>query len=93
MRITDIRVRQVYATGKMKAKVSITFDDEFVVHEIKVIESEEGVFIAMPNKRLSGGEYKDIAHPINRETRLRLQEAILDAYEKQVASSRRPQTE
>jgi len=85
MQITDIRVRQVFDEGKMKARVSITFDNQFVVHEIKVIEGESGVFIAMPSKKLSGGEFKDIAHPINRETRMMLQDAILKAYYEKVA--------
>jgi stage V sporulation protein G len=85
MQITDIRVRQVFDEGKMKARVSITFDNQFVVHEIKVIEGENGIFIAMPSKKLSGGEFKDIAHPINRETRAMLQEAILKAYEEKLA--------
>lgn len=80
MQITDIRVRQVFDEGKMKARVSVTFDDQFVIHEIKVIEGDNGVFIAMPSKRLSGGDFKDIAHPINKETRTMLQEKILDAY-------------
>ena len=84
MRITDIRVRQVFDEGKMKARVSITFDDQFVVHEIKVIEGETGIFIAMPSKKLSGGEFKDIAHPINKETRALIQDAILKAYEEKV---------
>jgi stage V sporulation protein G len=84
MQITDIRVRQVFDEGKMKARVSITFDDQFVVHEIKVIEGENGVFIAMPSKKLSGGEFKDIAHPINKETRALLQDAILKAYQDKV---------
>ena len=84
MHITDIRVRQVFDEGKMKARVSITFDDQFVVHEIKVIEGETGVFIAMPSKKLSGGEFKDIAHPINKETRALIQDAILNAYDEKV---------
>ncbi len=84
MEITDIRVRQTFDEGKMKARVSITIDNQFVVHEIKVIEGENGLFIAMPSKKLSGGEYKDIAHPINKETRTMLQELILKAYEQKV---------
>ncbi len=87
MQITDIRVRQVFDEGKMKARVSITFDNQFVIHEIKVIEGENGVFIAMPSKKLSGGEFKDIAHPINKETRVMLQDAILKAYEEKVAEN------
>ncbi len=67
---------------KMKAIVSITIDDEFVVHDIKVIEGEKGLFIAMPSKKANDGEYRDIAHPINSETRDRIQSIILDSYEK-----------
>ena len=82
MKITDIRVRKVTKQGKMRAVVSVTFDDEFVVHDIKVIEGEKGLFIAMPSKKSSDGEYRDIAHPINSEMRGVLQSAILDAYDK-----------
>ena len=69
MEITDVRVRKVTKEGKMKAVVSITIDDEFVVHDIKVIEGEKGLFIAMPSRKASDGEYRDIAHPINSNTR------------------------
>ena len=69
MQITDVRVRKVSKEGKMKAVVSITIDDEFVVHDIKVIEGEKGLFIAMPSRKASDGEYRDIAHPINSGTR------------------------
>ena len=69
MQITDVRVRKVAKEGKLKAVVSITFDDEFVVHDIKVIEGEKGLFIAMPSKKAMDGEYRDIAHPINSGTR------------------------
>ena len=85
MQVTDIRVRQVFDEGKMKARVSVTFDNQFVVHEIKVLDGENGLFIAMPSKKLPTGEYKDIAHPINKETRLMLQDLILDAYEQKLA--------
>ncbi len=68
MQITDVRVRKVTKEGKMKAVVSITFDDEFVVHDIKVIEGEKGMFIAMPSRRSVDNEYRDIAHPINPDT-------------------------
>ena len=68
MRITDVRVRKITKEGKMKAVVSITLDDEFVVHDIKVIEGEKGLFIAMPSKKSADGEYRDIAHPINSNT-------------------------
>lgn len=82
MQITDVRVRKITAEGKMRAVVSITLDDEFVVHDIKVIEGEKGLFIAMPSKKANDGEYRDIAHPINSQTRERIQTLILDAYEK-----------
>ena len=83
MQITDIRVRKIENGGKMKAVVSITIDEEFVVHAIKVIEGEKGLFIAMPSRRASDGEFKDVAHPIKSETRERLQRMILDRYEQE----------
>ena len=82
MNITDVRVRKISKEGKMKAVVSVTIDDEFVVHDIKVIEGDKGLFIAMPSRRSSDGEYRDVAHPINTSTRERLQAVILAAYEK-----------
>lgn len=82
MEITDVRVRKIAKEGKMKAIVSITLDDEFVVHDIKVIEGEKGLFIAMPSKKASDGEYRDIAHPINSDTRDRIQSTILTSYER-----------
>ncbi len=82
MKITDVRVRKVTKEGKMKAIVSITLDNEFVVHDIKVIEGEKGLFIAMPSKKAADGEYRDIAHPINSETRETIQSIILEHYEK-----------
>lgn len=82
MQITDVRVRKIAKEGKMKAIVSITLDEEFVVHDIKVIEGEKGLFIAMPSKKATDGEYRDIAHPINSETRERIQSMILESYEK-----------
>ena len=81
MNITDVRVRKVAKEGKMKAVVSITIDDEFVVHDIKVIEGEKGLFIAMPSRKAADGEYRDIAHPINSTTRDRIQPLILDKYQ------------
>lgn len=84
MKITDVRVRKVAKEGKMKAVVSITIDDEFVVHDIKVIEGEKGLFIAMPSRKAADGEYRDIAHPINSETRQGIQSIILESYEKSV---------
>ena len=82
MRITDVRVRKITKEGKMKAVVSITLDDEFVVHDIKVIEGEKGLFIAMPSKKSADGEYRYIAHPINQNTRETIQRTILESYEK-----------
>lgn len=82
MEITDVRVRQVTKEGKMKAIVSITIDDVFVVHDIKVIDGEKGLFIAMPSRKTGEGEYRDIAHPINSATRDQIQKLILDSYER-----------
>ena len=82
MQITDVRVRKVAKEGKLTAVVSITMDEEFVVHDIKVIEGEKGLFIAMPSKKAVDGEYRDIAHPINSETREKIQSIILENYEK-----------
>lgn len=87
MRITDVRIRKVAKEGKMKAVVSITLDDEFVVHDIKVIEGDKGLFIAMPSRRAADGEYRDIAHPINSATRDRIQQVILEEYEKAASTS------
>ena len=81
MKITDVRVRKVAKEGKLKAVVSITLDDEFVVHDINVIEGEKGLFIAMPSKKAVDGEYRDIAHPINSSTREKIQSTILVKYE------------
>ncbi len=82
MQITDVRVRKIAKEGKMKAIVSITLDNEFVVHDIKVIEGDKGLFIAMPSKKAADGEYRDIAHPINSATRDHIQRIILESYEK-----------
>ena len=82
MQITDVRVRKVAKEGKLKAVVSITMDEDFVVHDIKVIEGEKGLFIAMPSRKSSDGEYRDIAHPINTQTRDKLQKLVLEAYDK-----------
>lgn len=82
MQVTDVRVRKIAKEGKMKAVVSITLDEEFVVHDIKVIEGDKGLFIAMPSRRAGDGEFRDIAHPINSGTREKLQGIILDYYEK-----------
>ena len=81
MEITDIRIRKIDTEGKMKAVVSITFDNEFAVHDIKVIESQNGMFIAMPSRKTPDGEFRDIAHPINMDARTKIQDAVLDKYQ------------
>ena len=80
MEITDIRVRKISQEGKMKAVVSVAFDNEFVVHDIKVIEGEKGLFIAMPSRKAEDGEFHDIAHPISSDTRDKLQKMVLEKY-------------
>jgi len=89
MKITDVRVRRINSEGnsKMKAIVSVTFDDEFVVHDIKVIEGQNGMFVAMPSRKTPNGEFKDTAHPINPETRKKLQDAIMEKYESAVVEN------
>ena len=86
MQITDVRIRRVEKEGTMKAVVSITIDEEFVVHDIKIIEGEKGLFIAMPSRKAADGEYRDIAHPINSGTRERIQKLILEKYEETLAA-------
>ncbi|MDR0376548.1 MAG: septation regulator SpoVG [Spirochaetaceae bacterium] len=81
MKITDIRVRKVAKEGKLRAYVTVTFDDCFVVHNVKIIEGKSGVFIAMPSRKTRAGEYKDVAHPIHPEFRAELQKQILDIYD------------
>ena len=87
MQITDIKVRKINAEGRMKAVVSVTFDDAFVVHDIKVIEGQDKLFIAMPSRKTPDGEFKDIAHPINSEMRELLQTKILEKYEEVLSES------
>ena len=82
LEITDVRIRPVNGAGRMKAYVSLTFDESFVVHDLRIVEGDGGVFVAMPSKRLKTGEFKDIAHPINTATRQWLEETILQAYAK-----------
>lgn len=86
MKITDVRIRRISEEGKMKAIISVTFNDQFVVHDIKIIEGQNGLFIAMPSRKMGDGEFRDIAHPINAETREKLQEAIFMEYEKNLAT-------
>lgn len=80
MQVTDVQIRKAIGEGKLKAYATITFDDCFVLHNVKLIEGEKGVFVAMPSRRTKTGVYKDIAHPITPEFRLALQESILSAY-------------
>ncbi len=84
MNITDIRIRRVSSAGRMKAVVSVTFDSQFVVHDIKVVEGNNGYFVAMPSRKGADGEFRDVAHPITTETRNMMQTAILDAYNEQL---------
>lgn len=85
MNITDVRIRKVNDEGKMKAVVSITFDDEFVVHDIKIIEGQNGLFIAMPSRKMGEGDFRDIAHPLVSETRNKIRDAIFEEYDKVMA--------
>jgi len=88
--ITDVRLRKIETEGKLRAYVSITFDDSFVVHDLRVIDGNKGMFVAMPSKRLPNGDHKDIAHPINTEIREKIQNAVLDVYNRELAEA--PQT-
>ena len=90
MKITDVRIRRVTSSGKMKAVASITIDGVFVVHDIKVIEGEKGLFVAMPSKKTADGEYRDIAHPINTETRTMMEEMILRKYQEDLEKGEEP---
>lgn len=81
MEVTDVRLRRVSAEGKMRAIASITFNDEFVVHDVRIIDGNNGLFVAMPSKRTAEGEFRDIAHPINSSTREKIQVAVLKEYE------------
>jgi stage V sporulation protein G len=81
MQITEIRIRKVPEKGKLKAYVTVTFDDSFVVHNVKIIEGKTGLFIAMPSRKTSNGDYKDVAHPISLEFRLQLQDSIIKEYQ------------
>jgi len=81
MNITDVRIRKIAEDTKLKAVASITFDDEFAVHDIKVIDGQNGLFIAMPSKKMGEGDYRDIAHPLTSETRNKIKDAILAAYD------------
>ena len=87
MQITDVRIRKIEKEGKMRAVVSITIDDEFVIHDIKIIEGEKGMVIAMPSRKTAEGEYKDIAHPIKSSTREQIQNLILQKYQEELLNT------
>lgn len=91
MKVTDVRIRKLNSTGKLKARASITFDDEFVVHDIKIIDGQNGLFIAMPARKTQSGEFKDIAHPIKTEFREMLQNLVLEKFEE--ISNQMPEAE
>lgn len=84
MQVTDVRVRRINLEGRMKAIVSVTIDDAFVIHDVKVVEGQNGLFVAMPSRRMPSGEYRDIAHPITSSAREIIQNAVLAAYEREV---------
>ena len=88
MEITDVRIRKISDDGKMKAVASVTFDDEFVVHDIKVIDGQNGLFVAMPSRKMGEGDFRDIAHPLVSEMRNRIKDAIFAAYDKLLAEEK-----
>ncbi len=90
MKVTDVRLRKIDADGRMKALVSITLDEAFVIHDLRVIEGNSGLFVAMPSKRTPDGEFRDIAHPINSEMRQEIQQAVMKVYDEAEVESRQP---
>ncbi|HEX6923146.1 MAG TPA: septation regulator SpoVG [Bacillales bacterium] len=86
MEITDVRLRRINSEGRMKAIASITIDDEFVVHDIRIIDGNNGMFVAMPSKRTPDGEFRDVAHPITSSTREKIQSSVLEEYQQAVSS-------
>ena len=84
MNITDVRIRKINMDGRMKAIVSVTFDDAFVVHDVKVVEGQNGLFVAMPSRKMPDGEFRDIAHPISSSAREVIQSAVFKAYEEAI---------
>ncbi len=87
MEVTDVRIRKLFQDEKMKAIVSVTLDDQFVIHDIRVIEGPTGFFVAMPSRKIPGGGFKDVAHPITLEARRHLQQAVIEAYEAKLAGN------
>jgi len=88
MKITDVRIRRIDRKGRMKAVVSVAFDDEIVIHDIRIIEGEKGLFVAMPSRKTSDGDFRDIAHPISTAARERIQSSILEKYEEIMSGNR-----
>ena len=84
MNITDVRIRKVSTEGRMKAIVSITLDNEFVIHDVRIVDGNNGLFVAMPSRKTPSGEFRDIAHPINSSTREKIQTVVLDAYQREI---------
>lgn len=93
MEITDVRIRKIDSTGKLRAVASVAFDDMFVVHDMKIIEGAQGLFIAMPSRRAPGGEYKDIAHPTNAKTRAMIQDKVIGAYKESLKDAETAEAE
>lgn len=93
MNVTDVRIRKINDEGKMKAVVSVTFDDEFVVHDIKIIDGQNGLFVAMPSRKMGEGDFRDIAHPLLWETRNKIKNAIFEEYEKALAEKEKEKEE
>lgn len=94
MNITDIRIRQIKDGGRMKAIASVTFDGDFVVHDMKIIEGTNGLFLAMPSRRIPSGAFRDIAHPINSKTRNELEEAVINEFHKvEQEEAEKPETD
>lgn len=85
--VTDVRVRRINQEGRMKAIVSVTIDDAFVIHDVKVVEGQSGLFVAMPSRKMPDGDYRDIAHPINSEARAVIQKFVLEAYDRALAEA------
>ena len=92
MKITDVRIKKVGNEGKLRAYVSVTFDDSFVVHNLKVIDGQSGIFVAMPSRKTTSGEFKDVAHPINSAFREILQKAVLEEYNKETEKQESEET-
>ena len=85
MNITNVRIRKISGDGKMRAVASITLDDEFVVHDIKIIDGQNGLFIAMPSKKMSDGDFRDVAHPIRSEVRAQIRDTLFEAYKNMIS--------